>query len=406
MVLYSLTLYLAFLTAGFPAGIMSLIWTEISEKMTVEVPYISLMRTMIAAGAVLACILCGRLHQSRGKLLDMCLAGVSLETLGVIGLSMSRLFWHLLIWTFVLGLGFGMSLTLLCVAIFRMGERAALFQFSGAGAGAFLGSWILSSSLTVSGSWRTGCQVLGIIQIFLAALAFLIRRVLMRKPELRRKLEERSRKEDLDRERQKMDRRPDAAVLRTAEKRYMKRIGLSCIASFLLFLLISGIILWPQSYRVVDTGASAGTTPYGILTGTIGLAAGCIFFGTAGLRRKHVFGLSAVSMGVFLLLEAYLLQREALSGYGILIFQVLEGAAAGPIFPELVLLDDIMLDREAETSLISLMPAFGLGAFAMVTPLTQALVGAGQTGRFPLWLLLITAALEGCIFFSLREGKE
>ena len=60
MVLYSLTFFLALFSAGLPAGLYSIIWNQMSEKLTLAVPYVSLLRAMIAAGAVIACILCGR----------------------------------------------------------------------------------------------------------------------------------------------------------------------------------------------------------------------------------------------------------------------------------------------------------------------------------------------------------
>ena len=82
MALYNITLYLAFVAAGFPAGVYSSIWTQISGGLTVPVTSISLLRAMIAAGGVLACILSVRTSQKRERIFDLCLAGVSLETLG------------------------------------------------------------------------------------------------------------------------------------------------------------------------------------------------------------------------------------------------------------------------------------------------------------------------------------
>jgi hypothetical protein len=78
----------------------------------------------------------------------------------------------------------------------------------------------------------------------------------------------------------------------------------------------------------------------------------------------------------------------------------------GPVFPKLLLLDDVRLDREAETALLSLLPAFVLGAVIAATPLTQALVGAGQTRWFPLWLLVLAACLGICLFFCVKDEKN
>ena len=218
MALYNVTLYLAFVAAGFPAGIYSSIWTQISGGMTVPVSSIILLRAMIAAGGVLACILAARIRQKREKTFDLCLAGVSLETLGVIGLALSRMFWHLCLWSFVLGLGFGMSLTLLCIVVIRLDQRTVMLQFSGTGLGAFAGNWILSAAMSLSGSWRTGCELLGLVQILMAFLAFFIRRSLIKGQDMRRKLDERSRDIDIFRERERRRVHVDESGLRQAEK--------------------------------------------------------------------------------------------------------------------------------------------------------------------------------------------
>lgn len=405
MALYSFALYLAYQAAGFPVGILSLIWPQICEKMTVAVPYISLMRAMIAAGGVSACILSGKLQRKREKLLDLCIAGVGLEALGVLGFSLSRLFWHLMVWAFVLGMGFGVSLTLLSLAVAIHGRKCVFFQYSGIGVGILAGSWLVSTVLSASGSWREACQILAVVQVLIVAAAFLLRRLLMREPDLRKKLEEDSRKQAIDREREKNSRRLTEEELGKAEKAFMKRTVMAAAASFLTCLLLLCITLWPQSYRVVDTAASAEMTGYGIVAEAAGLAAGYIFFGIMPLSEKNTFRLSMGMLIILFLAEAYLIHLGALSGNGILIFQLLCGASAFPVFPQLVLLDDIRLDREAELSLISLFPAFGLGSWIAATPLTLALVGSGQSAHFPLWLLAITAGLCVCLIFSEREGK-
>lgn len=406
MVLYNVTLYLAFVAAGFPAGIYSSIWTQISGGMTVPVPSIILLRAMIAAGGVLACILAARIRQKQERTFDLCLAGVSLETLGVIGLALSRMFWHLCLWSFVLGLGLGMSLTLLCIVVIRLDQRTVMLQFSGTGVGAFAGNWILSAAMSLSGSWRTGCELLGLVQILTAFLAFFIRRSLIKGQDMRRKLDERSREIDICREQERRRIPLDEAGLRQAEKEYITRSAVSCMAAFLSGILALCMVLWPQSYRVIETGAAQEMTGYGVLMVSLGMAAGRVLAGVlrpAGRVSRLIWMGTA---GVLLLLEQYLIHAGGLTDMGMLFFQLFEGITVGPVFPKLLLLDDVRLDREAETALLSLLPAFALGAVIVVTPLTQALVGAGQTRWFPLWLLALAVCLGVCLFFCVKDGKD
>lgn len=406
MVFYYLTIYLAFLATGFPVGMLSIIWPLISEKLTVAIPYISLVRAMIAAGGVIACILSGRKVWKQDRALDLCLTGVSLETLGVIGLSLSRLFWHLLLWAFVLGFGIGVAATFLCIEAVREKSRLVFLQFSGLWTGTFLGTWILTETIDVLGSWRTGCQILGLTQIAIAAVAFLTRRVIKRDEKFRIRLDERFRKAEIDREREKNSRKTDVKTLVRIEKQYMKRVFLCCGAAFLLGIFIMADVLWPQSYRVAYTGASQEMTGFGMLAAAGGLAAGCLLYALILPMGRIAEVILYTALPVTLLLQQYLLHENSLTDYMILGFQFLTCAAVGPLFPKMVLIDDIRLDRDAETSLISLLPSFGIGSVIVVTPLTQSLVRAGQTEYFILYLLLVGAGILICLFLSNRAGKD
>ena len=406
MILYGFTLYLAFMAAGFPAGAYSLIWTQISERMTVPVPSISILRAMVAAGAVLACIFWTRGGRKSERNLDLCLAGVSFETLGLIGFSLSRVFWNLMLWSFMLGIGYGTSLTLLCIVVMKLDRREIMLYFSGICTGAFAGCWLLSETIRISGSWRTGCQVLGLVQILIAVTAFFIRRVLMKGGELRGKLEERVRFMEIARERQRNCMSLEPSDMKMAEKQYMIRTFCACIAAFLTGILVFCITLWPQSYRVAQTYASQELTGYGVLMVSLGMAAGRIAAGAFRPRKKAVRVTALAGAGILLILEQILISREALTDQGLLFFQLLEGAAIGPVFPSLLFLDDVRLDKDAEMALLSLLPAFSLGSYVLGTPLTQALVGGGQAGYFPLWLLVLAAGLGICLFFSDRGERD
>lgn len=405
MILYAVTLYLAFFAAGFPAGLLSIVWTSVSEKMTLAVPYVSLLRAMAAAGAVTACILSARTGRKRDRNLDLCLAGVSLEALGVIGFSMSRVFWNLLLWSFILGLGCGISLTLLCMVLFGWSGRNILICFSGIPAGTFAGTWILSSALEASGSWRTACQILGITQILISVTAFLIRRAVMKDGLTARALDRRRRKRQQDRERVRRSGKADQDQIGRAVKSYLTRTFFSCAAAFITGILTVSLVLWPQSYRVVETGAGAVMTGYGLLCVSMGMASGCLVMGALLPGRRACLVLSGAGLLAVLLAEAFLTHEGALSDGAILRFQFMSGVFTGNIFPGIIMMDDVRLDPEAELGLIALAPAFLLGSYIVVTPLTQALVGSGQTGSFALWLLAMAAADGVCLFFSLRGEK-
>ena len=55
---------------------------------------------------------------------------------------------------------------------------------------------------------------------------------------------------------------------------------------------------------------------------------------------------------------------------------------------------------------MGLMPAFYFGGWAVITPLTQALVGSSQERMFALWLLAAAAAMTVCLALAGKRIKR
>lgn len=402
---YNVTIYLAFLAAGLPAGIYSIIWDGISENLMAAVPYVGLVRSLIAAGGILACTLCGKWAKRRERWLDLSLAGVSLEAMAVIGLSLSRLFWHLLFWSLLLGLGLGTSLTFLYLLALGRGKETLPVLLSGTPAGCLIGTLLLDWGMEGAGSWRAACQVLGLTEILVGALAFLLRKTYLRRKEVRRKLEEEERKRQRDRDRSGRELLTDQADLERAGRQYLTKAACCCGAALLMGVLVACLVTWPQTYRVAETGANRQITDLSLVLVTLGLALGRVLAKCFPLTRRRMQVLSLAALGILLLLEQVLISRDGLTNQGILTFQLLAGVGIGPILPSLLSLDDVRLDPEDERGVLSLLPAFELGAYLLVTPLAQALVGGGQERFFPGWLLLITAAC-GCFLLASSKGDQ
>ena len=90
-VTYYISVTLALFAGALPAQILGVIWELIGESITVEIPYIALLRLLGSAGAVAAVILSDRI---RGYILarDLIVGAVALEAMSLIGFSMSREF--------------------------------------------------------------------------------------------------------------------------------------------------------------------------------------------------------------------------------------------------------------------------------------------------------------------------
>lgn len=401
---FSGTVFLAFYGFGLPVSILSLIWEELSEKMTVAAAFVGVLRALIALGAVISCILSERIR-SRLSSLDLAAAGLSVEALGVIGISLSRLFWHLCVWVLVLGAGFGFSLTLLTILVFPEGRKKVEGYFTGTFLGIGTGALLISSLSGRGLSWRTICQAIGIVQICLVVVIFFLRRMALKRTSFSEALRKWRRGEEMRR----LNARREIALSGEDSGTdyigmYLRRVTVSCAAAALSALILLGLSLWPESYRVLS-GFRGGSLLREILAVTSGGALGCLLWRFLPGDTRTLYASSTLLLLGCLIIEQVFLGAGMLTGNLIYLFAFLGGAAEGPIFPALILIDDVRLDRDAELALTGLIPAFYLGSWVLVTPLGQALVGGEAESLFALWLLLLAMLLALCLFYLSDEGR-
>lgn len=406
MMIDSVMLYLTFAACMLPAGIMSVVWEEISSKMTLEVSGVGILRAMIALGGVLACILADRLRTAVKKT-DLICASVGLETLGVIGFSLARLFWHLCLWSFVLGFGYGLCLSLLMLRVHREKSSFSLVSFSGGFLGIFLGTYLLSSLQSGGLSWRTGCQVLGIVQILAVSFVFLVQRLRHRRRKNAEEAEKREREQRLARVQKAQELEEEEETdERQAAGSFIRRMTFTYVCALLCACTGFCMALWPQTYRVMVYDAKTEATVYGVLVVSLGMTAGCLVSAPWGMRRRTLLLSSEILLTVLMAAEAVLARSGALSEALLTAFQFLGSAAAGPVLPALIRIDDVRISEEAGDSLLTLVPAFSLGAWMIVTPVSQALVGAGESGHFAFWLFVLASAALACSFPACGRDEE
>ena len=136
---------------------------------------------------------------------------------------------------------------------------------------------------------------------------------------------------------------------------------------------------------------------YGILLTAAGVLCGRAAAAAVRLRSGLLHAICSSLLILVLLLEL-ILQRDSIPSQTVLFAcQFLTGAALGPVFPQLILIDDVRLDRDAENSFTSLLPAFYLSSILVITPVSRALAGSGSAGHFALWMLAGAVVLAGAL---------
>ena len=389
---YLIFTVLSLFNCMLPAGVFSMIWEQISSNMTVGVPYIAIIRVLIASGIILAVVLSDRIR-AYVMIRDIVIGSTALEALALLGFSLSRVFWNLCLWAFCLGLGMGLGVSLLCRMLRRAGNRFAEIVFAGGACGIMAGVWILDQVFRRGGNWRTSCQILAVTQVLLCLIQFSLRRRRLRDSEetVHRLQRERNRRRS-DR-RQEMIRR-DGAVDERSAPHYYLRLLCCYLACTFCSILILGAVLWPEAYLVSSAGTAISSFKAVMLV-TGGLAAGRILSAMLPWPARIKCILSGI-LSVAVTVAAALLMHAGRSVLLMEAFQFAVGFAAGPLFPNMDLLEDERLDEDAQDSLFGMLSAFYFGGWAVITPLTQALVGSSQERYFAWWMLLAAVLMTIC----------
>jgi MFS family permease len=396
-VAYLVSITLALFSGALPAQILGVLWEPISKSMEVDIPYIALLRLLGGAGAAAAVILSDRI---RGYILarDLIVGAIALEALCLIGFSMSREYWNLAVWITALGFSGGMGLSLICYLLRGTYSRKTCLLFVSSALGITAGVYFVSYVLSLGRSWRTACQGLAIGQVVLCIVVFLLRRTVLRDVAAilrRQKLEEGIRRE---RRREKLI-REQGAVDERQQDAYLVRL-LFLYASVLCcgLLLLSAVHL--IHLAAVSQGSASADPGEGILTVCVSMAAGraVFYFLRRSARSAWAIG-SVLTIGCLLACTA-----AAWAGYtGSMLFvlaRIGTGCGAGLIFPNVIQAEDERFDDEAQTTMAGLIPAFYLGAAAVITPFSQMMAGASTMKNCFQAMLVLAGCMGGCLAFA------
>ncbi len=390
-VVYSIFITLALFSGALGGGTVSMVWSGISENLTVDIMLIALLRLLGATGAIIAVILADRV-KSYILARDVLIGAVALEAASVIGLSMGREFWHLGMWCVFLGAFAGLCLKLVCYLLREIQYPSSSLVFAGGSAGFAAGVLLLDRVMEMGQSWRTACQILAIVQIILSMILFFLRRVilsdfaaLVRKNRREAEIRRVRRRDELVKEKGAVDERAQGVYL-------IKLLGLYACAALDGLILLCACHLTFSAQAVQNADGTGYGTGISILTVCLGVTAGRIIAACLHLRPKMqaYAGIILTAVG---LAAGILLLNSGETGAAMLLIRAGTGAGAGLVFPVLILLDDERLNEEAQGSLIGLLPAFYLGADAVITLIIRALAEGGNLDLFAVWMLVFTAMM-------------
>lgn len=403
-VTYYVSITLALFAGALPAQILGLVWESVKESMTVQIPYIALLRLLGSAGAAAAVILSDRI---RGYILarDLIVGAIALEAMSLIGFSMSREFWNLAVWITALGFSIGLCFSLICYLLRGTWSKKATLLFSASALGTGAGAYFVQYTLSLGRSWRTACQGLAILQVILCMSVFLLRRTLLR--DLAAILKKRKRDSGIQRQRRREEliRKKGDVDERFREIWMIRFLSLYAAAAFCGLLLLSAVHL-TYSAQIIQ-GDQRADLALSVVTVCAGMAAGRIVTGSVKLntRRASLSG-AAVTVAFLAVCTAFVWAGRT-GGAMVWLIRAGTGFAAGTIFPNLIQMDDERLDDEALMRMTGMIPAFYFGADAMITPFVQTVSRSFTLSSCMTAMLVLAGCMgAGIVISSLQPGRR
>ncbi|MCC6397572.1 MAG: MFS transporter [Bacteroidetes bacterium] len=161
--------FIAFISLGMPDGLLGVAWPSIRASFSIPLDAVGWLLATGVVGYLVSSFLSGPLTArfGVGKVLA---ASCAMTGASLIGYTLVPGWWMMVLLGVVVGLGAGaIDAGLNAYVASHFGERLMQWLHASYGIGATLGPFIMTATLTLLHSWRTGYDVVGSFQLALAA---------------------------------------------------------------------------------------------------------------------------------------------------------------------------------------------------------------------------------------------
>ncbi|ACL70094.1 MFS transporter [Halothermothrix orenii] len=342
-----LLIYIAFISLGLPDGLLGVAWPDMRSSFGLPLDALGIITIAFTSGYLISSFFNGVLIKKMGVaglLATSCFA----TGLALVGYTLVPVWWLLPILAVLAGLGAGaIDAGLNTYVEENYGESLMQWLHASFGIGVTLGPIIMSTGLSLTGTWRTGYIVVGVAQLLLAA-TFLLTISMWEKQE--RNKESKSKR--------KSGNKMSSKVSLTQTLKH-----LPAWLSIGLFFIYTGIELsvghW--SYTLFTESRCISPELAGLWVGGYwgSFTVGRILAGFLSFRIKSK---KLVELGGLLALGGSLLLCLNIEHWFYLLGIVLIGIAIAPIFPALVSSTSDRVGKEHTSNTIGMqIAAAGLG---------------------------------------------
>ena len=167
-----LIIYLAFISLGLPDALLGSAWPTMCLDFGVPVSWAGAVSMTIAAGTIVSSLLSDRMTRRFGTA-RVTAFSVAMTALALLGFSLTKSYWLLILWAIPYGLGAGsVDAALNNYVALHYASRHMSWLHCMWGLGASVGPYIMGFVLSGGQTWNMGYRVVALIQIVMTVALF------------------------------------------------------------------------------------------------------------------------------------------------------------------------------------------------------------------------------------------
>ncbi len=372
-------IYLSFIALGLPDALLGSAWNLVREDLNVSLGTLGIMTVVIYIMSIISTYNAPRLLR---LLQTKWITFVSILLTGTALIIMSTVseFYQILFFAIPLGIGAGaidVSLNHYLAKNYKASHMNYLHSFYGIGV--TLGPSIMAATLQHN-SWRLGYVIVGSILLGIAVIVLLSFKLWKKETAIEKEYHEPIKLHD---------------ALKT------KKV-INSLVIFLVYVHIESLLgAWISSYIYIDKNVSYAVAALFATTYYLGLTLGRIL---AGIMAHKINSAKLIIIGISMMLSGavlFLFNYHSLVFYFVIVG--LLGIGSGPIFPNMMFLNNEKFTQKYLSKVISLQMVIGYMGFGLLTPLAGLIFDQISIGLYPYVLLFSTSILTLSIYLFLKQ---
>ena len=366
-------IYLSFISLGLPDGLLGAAWPVMCVEMGVPLSYAGLISITIAAGTIVSSLMSDRvtLRFGTGKVTAF---SVAMTALALLGFSVTKNYWLLILWAVPYGLGAGsVDASLNNYVALHYASRHMSWLHCMWGLGATAGPYIMGFALTGGRGWNMGYRYVAILQIALTAV--LIFSIPIWK------------ERTICREQEKTDRTKPLSLREIIGIPGAKEV---LIAFFCYCALEQTAMLWGSTYLVRQMGMDEERAASLASMFFIGITAGRFISGflTYKLSDENMIrlGQGVIGFGICVMLLP-------IGEMGAIVGLLLIGLGCAPVYPCIIHSTPAHFGEENSQAIIGVQMASAYTGILLMPPLFGLIANHISVALMPIYMAMILALM-------------